>query len=109
MEVGPDKAERLCNIILSEATEPRPNGDRFSLVLASADSIRMKKLHNVRDLWLILRGCNAVQQYAKVTHQEDTDATALRALSDYMGRNDLVGPLSSFHYQSLSAVSFLML
>ena len=57
-----DKASRICNVMLTDATEPRPRGLRINLCLTSSDSIRFKKLHDVSDLSILLQASEAVQK-----------------------------------------------
>ena len=109
MEVGPDQADRLCNIILSDVTEPRPTGYRLSMLLASVDSLRLMKMYSAYDVWTILRGCSDIQQFAKVTHQEERDGSALKTLTNYMSRHGVVSDSSAVcHTCSLLAVFILV-
>ncbi|CCM02177.1 uncharacterized protein FIBRA_04256 [Fibroporia radiculosa] len=86
IDIDNGKGQRLCNIALYDATDPRPNGLRFSVCFVSVDSIRLGRMHNVPELYLLLNSSTPVQQFAKLGHQEEEDADALRTLASYMRR-----------------------
>ena len=87
MEVGPDRADRLCNITLSEPTDPRPLGLRLSVLYNTDVSVlRLKKFHDMPDLYLLLRACGPVQQCCKVSHSAESDVGALSTLGAWMAR-----------------------
>ena len=90
VDVNPDRAERLCSATLSEPSDPRPGGLRLSILLGSVDSLRLAKLYNVHDLYLLLRACDTVQQFAKFGPQSDADADAMKTLTAHMERLRLV-------------------
>ncbi|KZT06371.1 uncharacterized protein LAESUDRAFT_726201, partial [Laetiporus sulphureus 93-53] len=80
------RTKRLCNVELSDASEPRPSGLRFSLCLNDVDSLTMKKLHVVSDLSMILRACGMIQQYAKLGPQTPEDVSSITILATHMRR-----------------------
>ncbi|KAH9937573.1 uncharacterized protein B0H18DRAFT_1113390 [Fomitopsis serialis] len=84
IEVEEGRAQRICNIALSDATEPRPNGLRFSICLDPVDSVRLGKLYEVADIYMILRSCTQVQQFAKLGPGKDSDADAVTALAAHL-------------------------
>lgn len=79
---------------MSEPSEPLPSGLRLSVCLTSVDSIRLKKLHYVSDLFLVLRACARAQQFAKVTPREETDSDALNSVATYLRTRRMVGLLT---------------
>lgn len=85
VEVEAGKAQRLCNVTMSDATDPRPNGLRFSICLTT-DSIRLQKIYGVADFYMVMQACSPVQQFAKVGPQDDGDAEALKAFTSYLRR-----------------------
>ncbi|KAK7694392.1 hypothetical protein QCA50_001578 [Cerrena zonata] len=89
MDTNEDSATKLCNISLTEPTEPRPGGLRINLCLTSTDSLRFKKLHNVWDLSTMLQASEAVQQFCRVIPKESDDADPLKTLHTYMIKNEL--------------------
>ncbi|TFY59615.1 hypothetical protein EVJ58_g5677 [Rhodofomes roseus] len=84
IEVEEGRAQRLCNMSLWDATDPRPNGLRFSICLNAVDSIRLGKLHEAADIYMILRSCIQVQQFAKLGPGEDSDDDAVVALAAHL-------------------------
>ncbi|KAI0076249.1 hypothetical protein K474DRAFT_1282466 [Panus rudis PR-1116 ss-1] len=92
MTVAHDKTEKMCNIILSEPTEPRPMGLRLNICLDQVKSIQLQKLHVISDLNMVLLACAPVQQFCKITPQETQDADGLRTLDEYLRKR------SSFTY-----------
>lgn len=91
MELSPDRADRLCNITLSEPTDPRPRGLRLSVLYDTDVSLlRLQKFHNLADLYQLLRACAPVQQCAKVSHASESDLQALSTLGAWMSRRTQV-------------------
>lgn len=84
IDVEEGKAHRLCNISLYDMTEALPTGLRFSVCLSAADSIRLGKLYEVPELYMILRSCIQVQQFVKIGPSEDMDAEAVNALAAHL-------------------------
>ncbi|KAL6304196.1 hypothetical protein BKA93DRAFT_784313 [Sparassis latifolia] len=68
LDINPEKADLLCTITLHDATDPLPNGLRFSICL-------------------ILQACTQVQQFAKLSHREQEDEASLTTLANYMRKN----------------------
>ncbi|KAI0702474.1 hypothetical protein BC835DRAFT_1320860 [Cytidiella melzeri] len=88
METGPDKADKLCNVCLSEPTEPRPLGLTMNIIYNSEVSIlRLKKFHDIPDLYMLLRACAPLQQCCRVSNAAGGDAVAIKALGDELTRN----------------------
>ncbi|KAI0639158.1 hypothetical protein C8Q77DRAFT_1079774 [Trametes polyzona] len=83
MDVSHDRAERVCDITLHDATEPLPNGLRFSICL-KGDSVRLSAFHDIASLPLFLDACARVQQFARVAPQEPKDANAVKQIAIYM-------------------------
>lgn len=90
METAPNRAAsaaKLCNISLSEPTEPRPGGIRLSLCYtAETSTLQLEKLHDVTDVYLLLRACAPIQQYCKVSHKTAEDETTFNTFATYLGR-----------------------
>lgn len=57
---------------------------RFSFFFQKKDSLRLKKLHDVADLNLILPSCNLVQQAARLVPGSEKDKIAFETLAKYM-------------------------
>jgi hypothetical protein len=97
METGLDRAERLCNVMLSEPTDARPLGIKLSDVYNSdASVLRLKKFHDMPDLYILLGACGPVQQCCKFSHANDVDFHATSTLSGWMTRTSQVNHLSIF-------------
>jgi hypothetical protein len=84
VDTAPDHAEKLCTVTLSDSTDPLQNGLRFSIMLSSVDSVRIKKRLNVCELDAVLYACGPVQQLAKVGAEDASDADRLNHLMIYM-------------------------
>ena len=93
MDVSRNRAERLCEVTLSEPSEPLPNGLRFSICLTS-DSIRLSAFQSLASLPLFLLASTRPQQFAKIGPMEDKDADAVKQLGTYMRNKSLVRRLS---------------
>ncbi|RPD81739.1 hypothetical protein L226DRAFT_541401 [Lentinus tigrinus ALCF2SS1-7] len=83
MDVSREKAERVCSVLLSDSTDPLPNGLRFSICL-TGDSIRLSALFHLASLPNFLLASTRVQQFAKVGPAEETDADAIKQIGVYM-------------------------
>lgn len=95
VETGPEKTERFCNVCLSEPTDPRPLGLRFSLCLSTENTaLRLKKFHDLSDIYLILRSCAPVQQCCKFSRQDEADAATVATLGAWMSRKRRVSARS---------------
>lgn len=90
----PDHAEKLCTVVLSDATDSSPDSLRFSILFASMDSIRFTKLLNVGDLAAVLPACKPTQQLAKLRADSNSDADTIRSLATFMDKNRQVGSQS---------------
>ncbi|THH32342.1 hypothetical protein EUX98_g1848 [Antrodiella citrinella] len=86
VESDADSSRHLCNITLNEASDPRPLGLQLKICLMETQSLRCKRLHDVSDIYLVLRACAAVTQFCKLVPQESGDTPALKLLEDYMKR-----------------------
>jgi hypothetical protein len=93
MNTTPDSAEKLCTVVLSDATDSPLDNLRFSVLFSSVDSIRFTKLLNVGDLAAIQPSCKTVQQLAKLRAENTNDEHALSALAIFMDKNRQVRPL----------------
>ncbi|KAH9947673.1 hypothetical protein B0H21DRAFT_316591 [Amylocystis lapponica] len=89
IDVSPERAERICTAVLSDPSEPRPNGLRFSICLDSVDSLRLAKLYNVHDVFMLLRACDPVQQFAMLGSQTDDDAGMFKTFAAHLKRKHL--------------------
>ena len=89
MDVSRNRAERLCEVTLSEPSEPLPNGLRFSICLTS-DSIRLSAFQSLASLPLFLLASTRPQQFSKIGPMEDKDADAVKQLGTYMRNKSLV-------------------
>lgn len=91
IEASPDRADRLCTIQLSEPTDARPMGLRLDVLYTPEVSVlRLKKFHEMSDLYLMLRACAPVQQCCKVAHATEADFAGVATLSGWMTRNSQV-------------------
>lgn len=80
-----DHAERVCSVILSDATDPtQTTGLRLSFIFSSLDSIRFDKLLNVPDLDCILPASGPVQQLARISAESSKDDTSINNLATVM-------------------------
>ncbi|KAI0762638.1 hypothetical protein C8Q74DRAFT_1383169 [Fomes fomentarius] len=90
MDASRKKAERLCELILSDASDPLPNGLRFNICLTDdSDSIRLSAFHDLASLPMFLAASARVQQFAKAGPLEDKDADAVKQLGTYMKNRSL--------------------
>ena len=89
MDVSRDRAERVCEVLLSDSTEPLPNGLRFSICL-TGDSIRLSAFHALESMHLLLSASSRAQQFAKLGPLEDKDADAVKHLGLYMRKQNMV-------------------
>lgn len=93
-----NKAEKVCEVTIRDATDSRDNGARMSFMMAQTDSIRIQKFYNVTDLAPVFRACGEVQQFAKLEalDNQDSDSQALHGLFRHMSfqRQVAVFPLS---------------
>lgn len=89
MDTSRDKAERVCEVMLSEPTEPLPGGLRFNICLAG-ENIRLSAFHHLSTLHLFLQASARAQQFAKLTPAGDKDADAVKHLGMFMQRRSLV-------------------
>lgn len=91
-----DRAERLCNAMLSNLTEGIPNGSRFSYHFDDerpVDSMRLAKLLHISDFSLLQSACMPIAQMAKFGPVDDKDVEASEAfqtLNKYMSPRRLV-------------------
>ncbi|KAJ3541216.1 hypothetical protein NM688_g6118 [Phlebia brevispora] len=90
IDKGGGVADRICNISLTDATNPRPEGLRLSILYKTETSIlRFEKFHSVSDVSILFRACAPIQQFCKLTYQDAGDAEALEILARYMTRKRL--------------------
>ena len=89
MDVRRDRAERMCEIMLSEPTEPIPGGLRFSICL-TGENIRLSAFYDLSSLHLFLLASARAQQFAKLTPAGDKDADAVKQLGAFMKRRSFV-------------------
>ena len=95
LQIESDKGvQRLCNVTLNEASEPRPFGLQLKICLAGTQSLHLRKLHDVSDIYLILPACAAVTQFCKLTSSDEEDTRPFTVLEKHMKRRRLVS--SSF-------------
>ncbi|KAI0343935.1 hypothetical protein BDW22DRAFT_1327569, partial [Trametopsis cervina] len=87
MEAGPDRADRLCNVALSDPTDPLPRGLRLSVVYnPDVSMLRLQKFHDISDLYILLQACSTVQQCCKVSHAAEEDFDAISTVGGWMAR-----------------------
>ena len=75
---------------MNEVSDLRPNGLPLKICLADVSSIRLKKLLDVSDLYIVLPACAAVTQFCKLGPTGADDADAFKQLKEYMQRKRLV-------------------
>ncbi|KAM5538264.1 hypothetical protein V8D89_008151 [Ganoderma adspersum] len=88
VDVSRDRAERVCEIMLSEPTEPLPGGLRFNICL-TGENIRLSAFHDLSSLHLFLLASARAQQFAKLTPAGNKDADAVKQLGAFMRRRSL--------------------
>lgn len=93
MNTTPDNAEKLCTVVLSDATDSPLDNLRFSVLFSSMDSIRFTRLLNVGDLAAIQPSCKPVQQLAKLVAENSSDEHVVGSLATFMDKNRQVGSL----------------
>ncbi|KDQ30537.1 hypothetical protein PLEOSDRAFT_1101525 [Pleurotus ostreatus PC15] len=82
-----DKSEHLCDICLTDVSDPLPDGLRLNILLQTVDSFRCKGLYDQMDVVQILLACKKTpQQFARVTPKEPKDTEALTALTRSINR-----------------------
>ena len=91
IDTAPDRAEKICTVALSDATDVPQNGLRFSIIFTSVESIRIKKRLNIEELDTMLSACGPVLQLAKLradnVHYEHT----LNTVETFMDTHHQVG------------------
>ena len=91
MEVGADRADRICNVSLSDPTDARPMGLRLDILYTSEVSVlRLKKFYEMTDLYMILQACAPLQQCCKVSYAAQGDFDAMTTLGGWMARKNQV-------------------
>ena len=91
MDVSRDKAERVCDIILNDASNHPPTGLRFAICLRpTQESLRFSAFYDLHHLPMFLEACAPSQQIAKVTPKEDKDIRAVQQLGTFMQKRALV-------------------
>lgn len=82
-----DKSEHICDICLTDVSDPLPDGLRLNILLQTVDSFRCKGLYDQMDVVQILLACKKTpQQFARVTPKEPKDTEALTALTRSINR-----------------------
>ena len=98
VESGPNEANKLCNIRMTDATAWRRDGLRIHICYNAATTVlRLQKMHNLFDINIILRACAPIQQYCKVYQQTEADTDSFESFSTYMARKRLVRTLLASH------------
>jgi hypothetical protein len=91
-----DLKERVCNVMLSEASEGSPERLRFSICFNSSISfLLLEKLFSLEDLQCLQPALAPVAETAKLGPENEADAQALNTLFLYMSSRKLVCPLFS--------------
>jgi hypothetical protein len=91
VDVEPAKAERLCDVVLTDATDHPPEGLRLNILFSTLSFIRFRKLCGVFHLDLILDACKPSEQVARLGPQDEKDAGVLKALVSRMSAHKQVG------------------
>ena len=99
MDVSQVRAERVCEAVISEATDPLPNGLRFNICL-SGESIRLSAFHDLSSLHLFLLASTRAQQFAKLGPSTDSDTDAVQQLGYFMQRRSLVSDIPAWSLSS---------
>lgn len=79
-----DKAERFCEVALTDATDHLPDGLRLSICFSSVESLRLRRLLDVADIDGLLSACARPQQMAKLGPQSEADTPPFQTLVRYM-------------------------
>jgi hypothetical protein len=99
LDTSPDHTEKICSVVLSDPTDAPHNSLRFSIVLASVDSLRIKKRLHIGDLCAMLSACGPVQQLVKLGAESTSHEHTLNHMVAFMDRHQQVGqPLSVFAF-----------
>ena len=89
IDASRDKAEHVCDISLTDVTEPLANGLRFSICTPEG-AIRFSSFHQLHAFPMFLQACSPTQQFAKVEPKEDKDVEPLKQLTVFMNKRALV-------------------
>jgi hypothetical protein len=100
VDVAQDTAERICDIVLTDATDYPNEGLRLNMLFDPMDSLRLKKLLSLANLEIVLRACSPVQQLARLLIKEGQSGEALRDLSVFMTRREQVCNTDVFSLRS---------
>ncbi|KAL4268000.1 Chromo domain-containing protein [Pleurotus pulmonarius] len=82
-----DKSEHICDICITDVSDPLPDGLRLNVLLQTVDSFRCKGLYDQMDVVQILLACKKIpQQFARITPKGPNDTDALTALTKSINR-----------------------
>ncbi|TFK76887.1 hypothetical protein BDN72DRAFT_15333 [Pluteus cervinus] len=81
----------LCNVALSDCTDPPVQGMRFKIALDPMTELELTSFHDAADLGPILQACKPAEQLARLDPQDDVDTEPLKTFARYMGRMQKVG------------------
>jgi hypothetical protein len=84
LDIDQDKADRLCEVTLTDTTDFLPEGLRLHILFSSLDSIRFQKLYNFADLDQILPAFKPSEQVARLGPQNENDIAPLTSLKRHM-------------------------
>lgn len=105
MDVGADTAERLCEITITEASEHVPDGFRLNLLFMDQDSLRLTKRYKQAEFDQILRALRRVDQFAKISEQNNENKNAFQDLVKYLEKERLVSPFIFLTFYILTAAN----
>lgn len=83
-----EEPEQLCEVVVTDVTQPLPNGLQFSYVLrqGTSKSLRVPTLHDSDDLRDFMLACAPVPQMAKVAALEEKDRPIFESFVAYLLR-----------------------
>ncbi|TDL28823.1 hypothetical protein BD410DRAFT_781374 [Rickenella mellea] len=108
VDIGVQKAERLCEVSVDEPSEHVTNGFRLNMIFNDMDSIRLTKVYTKPELSVILEGLRRVDQCAKVSEHKEADKEAFQNFVNYLERGQLVtcSPVVTIHGQVAEFIVF---
>ncbi len=85
--------KEIINVAIQDCTEPTANGLRFSVVMTGVGQLVAPGFNDFVDISSFLRACQPPSQHARISAQDDRDASSISTLSVFMGRTRQVGKL----------------
>lgn len=88
---GEKSDERICDILISDISEPTEAAFKFNHLLQPDDErLKLTKFHKASELHLILPAFKRIDQFAKITLKDGEQATTFRLLLTYLQKGKFV-------------------